>query len=68
MINPLPKSQIFHTPEDWEELFGWIGQLTGAERVAATTAAMMAINLAHDLVDKAQLEQYTIDSTTHTGA
>jgi hypothetical protein len=50
MTNPIPKSNLFHTPEDWEQLFAWINSLSGSERVVATTAAMMALNLAHDLV------------------
>lgn len=50
MTNPIPKSNLFHTPEDWEQLFAWINSLSGSELVVATTAAMMALNLAHDLV------------------
>ena len=52
MTNPIPKSNLFHAPEDWEQLFAWISGLSGSERTAATTAAMMALNLAHDLVER----------------
>jgi len=52
MTNPIPKSNLFHTPEDWEQLFAWINGLSGSERTAATIAVMMALNIAHDLVER----------------
>jgi hypothetical protein len=37
---------FFHTPADWDELQGWISNLSGSEKAMATIAAMMAWNLA----------------------
>jgi hypothetical protein len=37
---------FFHTPADWDELQLWLGGLPGPERAMATTAALMAWNLA----------------------
>lgn len=40
------KNNLFHTPADWQELCGWLSNLRGSEAALATTAAMMAWNLA----------------------
>lgn len=37
---------FFHTPESWSELNDWLENLSGSERAMATTAAVMAWNLA----------------------
>jgi hypothetical protein len=50
--NPIPYTSIFHTPENSTELMEWIGDLDGTSRTAAMTAACMALNLSHKLVNK----------------
>jgi len=52
MNNPITPSNIFATPESIEALQTWIGKLNGPERAMAMTAAGMAWNLAHELVQK----------------
>jgi hypothetical protein len=43
---------MFATPENWPELERWLMGLTGAERAVATTAALMAWNLAAKIVNE----------------
>lgn len=52
MQNPIPNSSLFDTPTTSQDLIDWCMLHTGGERVAAITAAMMALNLASYLVDK----------------
>jgi len=52
MINPIPRSGFFATPESIEDLMEYVERMTGQERVVATTVAMMALNLANKLVQK----------------
>lgn len=52
MNNPIPHTGIFHTPESHTELIDWICQMSGGERMAAMTAAHMALNLAHAKVEE----------------
>lgn len=52
MKNPLSSQDLFATPETPEALWAWIEKLNGSERVAAITAAGMAWNLAHQIVQK----------------
>ena len=66
MLKPL---NIFHTPKDWAELQKWLEGMHGPEAVMATTAAMMAWNLAAKTV-KERSEQPGIEkvltlSTAH---
>jgi hypothetical protein len=49
--NPIPKSRLFVTPEDENELYERIEQLTGAEKALAYQIAMMTFNLCNKLVD-----------------
>ena len=39
-------TNFFHTPENMKELQDWLSSLNGSEAAMATTAAMMAWNLA----------------------
>ena len=55
MTNPIPKNSFFATPVNMQALEDQIMQFTGQERMIAMVAAMMALNLAHKLVDE-QLE------------
>ena len=49
--NPIPKSRLFVTPEDENELYERIEQLTGAEKALAYQIAMMTFNLCNKLVE-----------------
>jgi len=58
---------IFHTPKNWEELQTWLTRLNGPEAVLATTAAMMAWNLAASFTKEKEgdTEQVLMLSTAH---
>jgi hypothetical protein len=49
--NPIPKSKLFVTPQDEQDLFNRIEQLTGAEKALAFQIAMMTFNLCNQLVE-----------------
>ena len=50
MQNPIQKNNFFATPESMQALEDQIMAFTGQERMVAMTAALMALNLAHELV------------------
>jgi hypothetical protein len=50
--NPIPKTGLFATPESFEQLMEYCQRFTGQERIIAITVATMALNLAHDTVEK----------------
>ncbi len=52
MRNPIQKNNFFATPASMQALEDQIMNFTGQERMVAMTAALMALNLASDLVDK----------------
>jgi cell division protein FtsL len=56
MQNPIPKNNFFATPESMQALEDQIMNFTGQERMVAMTAALMALNLAHELVAAAMKE------------
>ena len=62
MSNPIKSVGMFHTPKDMGELEDWLSRLSGSERVVATTAAMMAWNLASKLV-KGRFERAESDDS-----
>lgn len=62
MQNPIPHSGLFDTPTTPQDLIEWCMLHSGGERTAAVTAAMMALNLSHFLVDK----EIKALHTTHT--
>ena len=49
MINPINSVPLFATPT-YNELIAWCENLNGGEKIAAITAAHLALNLAHRLV------------------
>ena len=56
----LKGTNMFHTPEDWDELFAYIEQFSeSGEKIAAIVCAHMAWNLA------AKLTQPEEESLTH---
>ena len=59
MMNPVPRSGFFATPDSVEALMEYVERMSGSERVVATTVAMMALNLANKLVEQAIQE--TVD-------
>ena len=56
MKNPIQKNNFFATPANMQALEDQIMSFTGSERMIAMVAAMMALNLAHELVAQAEKE------------
>ncbi len=54
MNNPIPRSGLFVTPSSFEELMAMTENCTGddKERRLVFLGAMMALNLAHKLVEE----------------
>ena len=52
MKNPISQCNLFDTPTSYDDLLGWCEQLSGGEKIAAITAAHLALNLAHAVVQK----------------
>ena len=50
--NPIPKTGSFATPESLDQLMEYCQRFNGQERIIAITVATMALNLAHELVEK----------------
>jgi hypothetical protein len=50
--NPIPKTNLFATPDSLEQLMEYCQRFTGQERMIAVTVATMALNLAHELVEQ----------------
>ena len=50
MQNPIQKNNFFATPESMQALEDQIMKFSGQERMIAMVSAMMALNLAHELV------------------
>jgi hypothetical protein len=50
--NPIPRTGLFATPESFEQLMEYCQRFTGNERLIAITVATMALNLAHEVVEK----------------
>ena len=50
--NPIPKTAFFATPESMQALEDQIMKFTGQERMIAMVSAMMALNLAHDIIER----------------
>lgn len=56
MNNPIPRSNLFATPVDFESLDAYIQRLPKREQASVYTAVMMALNLAHKLVEDQRAE------------
>jgi cell division protein FtsL len=56
MQNPIQKNNFFATPESMQALEDQIMKFSGQERMIAMVSAMMALNLAHELVAQQQRE------------
>jgi hypothetical protein len=50
--NPIPKTGLFATPESLDQLMEYCTRFNGQERIIAVTCATMALNIAHELVEK----------------
>jgi len=50
--NPIPKSKLFVTPKDEQDLFDRIEGLTKKEKALAFQIAMMTFNLCNQLVEE----------------
>jgi hypothetical protein len=66
--NPIPRNGLFATPESAEAFAEYLMQFSGAERTVAFTAAQMAFNLAHKLVE-AEIQAWPkVESFGYQGA
>jgi len=45
-IKPITACNLFHTPEDMDELETYLGSFSGSEAIVARVSAMIAWNLA----------------------
>ena len=50
---------LFHTPEDWDELQLWINSIASCDRIIVLTAAAMSWNLAAKLTTENNNEKHT---------
>jgi hypothetical protein len=50
--NPIPKSNLFVTPNSLEEVIKFIQAMPAKEQAQAMTAVQFALNWAHDAVEK----------------
>jgi len=57
MINPIPKTGFFATPESYQDLITYIGRFNGSEKALAMTIACMSLNLAHQLVEELHVKE-----------
>lgn len=55
--NPIPKTGLFATPASFDSLMEYCQRFNGQERMIAVTVATMALNLAHDVVEKELLSK-----------
>lgn len=51
MKNPIPKNELFATPESGTDLWAYIDKLSGTEKALAYTIAIMTLNLSSKIVD-----------------
>jgi flagellar hook-basal body complex protein FliE len=66
--NPIPKNAFFATPESMQALEDQIMKFSGQERMIAMVSAMMALNLAHDLIEKEIQAWPKVESFGYQGA
>lgn len=59
MMNPIPRSGFFATPDSVEDLMQYLQNFNGNERTVAVTVAMMALNLANQMVQR-ELDTETV--------
>ncbi len=56
MINPIPKSNLFITPQSLEEVMDFVKSMPSQEQAQAMTAVMFTLNWAHAQVQELQLQ------------
>lgn len=57
MKNPIMKSSLFWTPDSEADLANYIEQMPAEERALAYKMTMFAFNLAHKMVNDANVEE-----------
>jgi hypothetical protein len=58
MLNPIPKSNLWATPADMDHLTRLLNESgSKEEQRMAWYGAMLALNLAHDVVEKLHIEE-----------
>jgi hypothetical protein len=60
MKNPIPKSNMFATPKDEQDLFDRVQQLTAQERQVAMMFVMFTLNLCNQMVEKELQKELTV--------
>lgn len=57
MTNPIPQNKFFATPDSFEELQSMIEAISNPEeKRMAWLGAMLALNLAHNLIETAHIQ------------
>ena len=56
MQNPIPTSNMWHTPADLNELYAMVEQFSGEQRSLAAHVMMLTLNTCSKLVDEAAKE------------
>ncbi len=56
MINPIPKSNLFITPQSLEQVMDFVKSMPSQEQAQAMTAVMFTLNWAHAQVEELQLQ------------
>ena len=51
-MNPIPKTDMWTTPNSLDELFQQLDRFSGQEKALVMHGAMLALNLAHMLHEK----------------
>ena len=52
MQNPIPKSNLWHTPADLSELQDMVNQFTGEQAALAAHVMMLTLNTCNKLVEE----------------
>lgn len=58
MINPIPKCELWNTPDSLEQLEDMIGLLPPLQRALVYNHVMMTLNLCHKLVEDKNAVHY----------
>lgn len=51
-MNPIPKSNMFASPETLEDLQDYVAQFNGSELRVAMLVMMMTLNTCHNIVER----------------
>lgn len=57
MTNPIPKSNLWHTPETLQELYAMVDSYTGQEAALAAHIMMLTLNACNRAVEQAAAKE-----------